>query len=744
VPLQFLLTSDSLAPLTLDTAPVGWQSLRYLLQRDEKYHGVALTVTSELTFWKQGAAYLRTLYEGGTDSAGKLIAAQGVEALCVLTVFELDVNEFRPVEMYRGRVDFTQYRSSEKGVLVKLKELGFATAILARADQAVDLLGNRSLSGLPLPQPDPLPIFLHSQVLRLKYEGVQATPAVLSPGLMSGHEEGDASHEQLLYFGFSTTNVNDLGVQPAFGGFVAGSVADAVPIYQATADEAITLELRLAYSVEAHAQSAGGLYTRQFKEVDEDIFVAFGPNASRFQRLQPRQVHDNLDGDYVGKVTIPARTFTAQLKKGEGVYLFADYFVHRLTGPLLDPYQATLTATMLADSYVRITAQSTTTPSLCRGLLVHEALARTVEAMTDQPRALYSEYFGRPDCVPAYAADGPGALRLLTTGFLVRGFPTPTDTFTTGTDGTDPRKAFTASFQQVFEGLNAIDCLGCGPETRQDKPIWRVEPRAYFYQPTVSLELDTVQLLTKAVHLPALLNAVEVGYQHWQSGAQVGLDEFNGQRAYSLPLTQVKNTYSALSSLNTAGYLLEETRRARYEAGTSKEGNADAELFLISLRRPAPGGALVTEKNEAFASVTGILSPETAYNLRLSPGRNLRRHGAFLRAGLIPQAAAGKKLLRGAVLGNDKLVSRLVGEVAPVNEAADVVLTELAAPILTGETYEFTALLRPSQLRALTARPYGLIGFLDSQRQRKTGYLLKLECEPASGKATFTLLRAAA
>jgi hypothetical protein len=741
--LSFLLTSDILEPLPLAVAPVGWANLRYLFARGE-YHGVTLSMSSELTFWKQGGAYLRVLYEGGVDTRGRLIAAQGIEAVAVLTVFETDPNEFRTVPVYRARIDFTTYRPSEAGVQVKLKELGFATSLLARADTEVDLFGNTSLGGVALPAPAPANILLHSQMLRLKYVATQKADADLSPGLMFGND-GDLSHEQILYFGFDTQGDNDLGLEPVGGGFVAAdqSGADsAAPIYTAKENGPFTINLRLLAHVEAHTQKIG-LLTRQFQQVDCKYHLRVAGSITETIELAPTSSVGGLDGDFEEDINIRPFTRTWDLKIGDRIYLYADYYVHKLNATNLDPYQATLTATMKEGSYFKITAESTTPATAARGLLVHEALQRTVEAMTDQAGGLYSEYFGRTDCYPSYALDGPGSLRFLTNGFGLRDFPLPTDTVVPNADGTDPRKPLTGSFSAIYGGLDAIDCLGAGFEQRAGRPMLRVEPRSFFYQPTETLRLGAVQgLVGASPDLAGFYNEVHVGYNHWQSGAAVGLDEFNGQRTYTLPLSQVKATYTALCGLNAAGYLIEQARRQPFVMGTNQEGQADQELFVICLRRDPLTQSLSTQRAEGFSMVSGILDKDTAYNLPISPKRNLYRHGAFIRVGLAPQAAQGKKLTLGVVEGNDKLVSQLISETIPVDEHADVPLTDLATPAYLSETYEFTAKLRRHQVKQLAAKPYGLISFLDAQGNRKRGYLKQVECEPESGKASFTLLRA--
>jgi len=736
MPLKFVATSDQLQPLPLDVAPVGWDGLKYLFQRDERYWGVMLTGSADLTFWKTGGEYLRTLYRGGIDANGQTIPAGGIDAVSALNVFERDPNEYRNALVLRQQVDFTTYRDTTAGVSVKLKETGFATSVLARADSEVDLFGSTSLGGGYIAPPTPTIIALHSQMLRLKYAASQKADADLSPGLMFGDED-DLSHEQLLLFGFDTQRDNDLGLEPFAGGFVQGNATDVPALYTAKENGTFVIEFDLRASVSATNNGDGP----EFETVEGDGFlrvkrgqatIAEYPLISFFKE-------ENLGGDYVGEVKTGVRRYTIDVQVGDTIYLYTRYFVHDIGGIGTGiRYRSTISGQMLAGSYFTITAESTTPETSCRGVLIYEAFQHLVAAMTDGGN-FYSEHFGRTDL--GYAMDGAGSLRFITNGFGLRGFPLPTDPYTVGDDGIDPRKPLTAAFSKVYNSLDSTDCLGLGIEQRDGKPTLRIEPRSFFFQQKETLRLGAVQGLATSPYLPGFHNEVHIGYQRWQSGAAVGLDEFNGQRTYALPLNSQKATYSALSDMITAGYVLEQTRRQQFVMGTNKEGGADQDLFLVCLRR-SPSGGLVTEKNEAFSSVTGILSPETSYNLRLSPARMLRQHGAFIRAGLAPQAAAGKKLQLTKVEGNDKLVSQLRMEAAPVDEHASPTITDLAAPIYLAEQHTFTAKLRRQQLRQLMKSPYGKISFLDGKGQRHGGYVLKVECAPESGQASFTLLRA--
>jgi hypothetical protein len=362
--LRFVTTSNELQPLELAVAPVGWNSLRFLFQRDPQFNGVMLTGSASLTFWKTGGAYLRTLYEGGVVAGGQVIPAGGIDAVCAVNVFERDPNEFRNALALRQQVDFTTYRSSAQGVEVKLKEIGFATSVLARADSEVDLFGSTSLGGGFLAPPTPVSVRMHSQMLRLKYEATQKAATDLSPGLMFGDGE-DPSHEQLLYFGFDTKGDNDLGIESFGGGFVAGSAISVSPLLPIDFNGKLTVALDLRARVEAHNNGDGP----EFETVEGDAYLRLirRDGSVIAHKLVPDFYEGGLGGDYISDFRTGAQNYTFDVESGDSLQLYARYFVHDIGGFGTQQfrYRTNITAQMQPGSYLRITAESTTRETNC-------------------------------------------------------------------------------------------------------------------------------------------------------------------------------------------------------------------------------------------------------------------------------------------------------------------------------------------------------------------------------------------
>jgi len=704
--LLFLLTSDLLQPYRCENSPIGWDGLKFVQSRDMRYHGISLQATAELTFIKKSGAYLRTAYE-----------ARGVEAVVNCTVYQYNANEFRYEILFRGRVDFTQYTVSSQGVTVPLKEVGFTTKFLTRDSTEIDLLRNVSVEGRALPEAGLQSILLHSQQVRKHYRASIDSGEVQYP---AGYVTDGESRFQWLYFGFGNVGVDEFGLGQLAGGTFLHREGEQLPppIYTAKESGDFQLDFNIKSQVRIQSFAAQGDFD------DDDITYYLQKNneapitlATHRGRGIQRTDIATLNKSY--KATIP-------LAVGDKLYLYGDVHVFEVSGNVAGNYSIEVALSMQAGSYFSMQALSTTPQTYSSGLLPFEVLNRCCQAMTDESRTcLRSSYYGRPELSSDYAIDGPGALRLLTSGFQLRNFPLS-------------EKSLFASFADAFTSLDAIDCVGVGIEKDGTGEIVRVEPRQYFYQSTIGLTLGSVVDLKKKVYPDLLFNTVQVGYSNWQSGAANGLDEFNANRTYSLPLTQLKNEYKAVSPYSASGYLIEEARREQYVNSDTKEGKADSQNFWIQLRRDE-NQILRTAQNQGFTTVTGIVSPATAYNLALSPSRNLRRHGAWLRAGLVHQVE--KSLQKGASEGNDKLVTQLKTESTSIVESVDIPVSDLPAPYLLAETYEFGTRLRAAQFNRLKSQPYQQISFLE-KGQRKNGYLLRVEYTPRTQQASFTLIRA--
>ncbi|RSK29842.1 hypothetical protein [Hymenobacter metallilatus] len=715
--LRFTLLSELLGPQRQSTDPIGWEEMGVTLHRDPKYHGLSTEYMVELGFVKEGRAYLT-----------QVLDIAGPEAEIDLLVEVYDPNTFCWETYYQGRINMSGATQTATEFRCLVEKPGFTQKFLNREDTTVDLLGRESVSGKALPAFAPTTIELHSKAIRQRYEVI--TPDSPVPPFPDYVTDGN-SRFKVMYFGFGSAVVDEFGVQETYAGTVTmPDTNPEVPVY--------TTQERGLFSIDFNIQC---LLRIQRQNGKGDFDKAEGKVYFRLNDEPPIELFSFQDagiaGEYRKQLTAAYR-ITRPLNIGDRIYLYGRLHVYDISGPAIGPYQFTVLLEMQPGSYFRMQADTQTDPTPAAGLLVYEALDRLAQALTDQPVALRSTFYGRTDTVPAYPADGPGSLLLVTSGFQVRGFPLLL-------------KSLYATWKDLFDSLYAAHWLGYGTERLPDgAEVLRVEQASYFYAEQVVLTLaapvqdylpDTAGTLISNLLLKELPDrtyiTAKAGWQKWQTQRLNGLDEFNATREWALPLVQPQATYDAVGNYITAGFYLESTRRQRYDATATTDTGSDNENFLICLLR-APLGTFQTERNQLFAEVSGLYSPDTAYNLRLSPARMLRRHGPALAAGLRYQQ--GRRLRFSFGEGNNTLSTRLPGETA-VAEHADIPVAALGEPLWRAQSWEFTAPCTRAQAAAVLANPRGRVRFQDERGQWQEGWLLDFKHTLSREQADFTLLR---
>ncbi|MET4106052.1 hypothetical protein [Hymenobacter sp. UYP22] len=718
--LRFTLLSELFGPQRQSVDPLGWEGMGVTLHRDGKYHGLTTEYTVELGFVKEGRAYL-----------AQALDVAGVEAEIGLLVEVYDPNTFTWEVYYQGRLDLSGATQTATEFRCAAEKTGFTQKFLNREDANVDLLGRESVGGTALAAVTPATVELHSKAIRQRYEAV--TPTNPLPAFPDYVTDGESRFKS-MYFGFGTAIVDEFGVQETNAGTVTIATDDnspEVPIYTTKEGGLFNIDFSILALLRIQRQNGKG----DFDKADGEIYF-------RINDEQPVTLFEfkasGIAGEFRRQLTAGYR-LTRELEIGDRIYLYGRLHVYDISGPAIGPYQFTTLLEMQEGSYFRMSADTQTQPTPAAGLLLYEALNRLAQALTDQAVAFRSAYFGRTDTLPTYPVDGPGALTMVTSGFQVRGFPLAL-------------KSLFASWKDLFDSLNAAYWLGYGIErTHPGGPeVVRVEPAGYFYSDEVVLTLeapvhdelpDADGTLLSNLQLKELPDRTYIqakaGWQKWQTQSLNGLDEFNASREWHLPLVHPQATYDAVGGYITAGFYLENTRRQRYDATSTTDGGSDNDNFLICLLRDSLGG-FQTERNQLFADVSGLYSPDTVYNLRLSPARMLRRHGPALAAGLRYQT--GRRLRFGFGEGNNQLSTRLPGE-TPVVEGGDIPVSELDAPLWRPQSWEFTAPCSRLQAAAVLQNPRGRIRFQDERGAWQEGWILDFKHTLSQQQADFTLLR---
>jgi hypothetical protein len=232
-----------------------------------------------------------------------------------------------------------------------------------------------------------------------------------------------------------------------------------------------------------------------------------------------------------------------------------------------------------------------------------------------------------------YPETGCGADRVLFNGGELRGAPSRQIPLTT-------------TMKDMLMSMNAIDCIGMGYEwdAAEEKETIRIESADYFFKDIEIMQIGEIFDYREETAKDLIFNKVVVGYDKYKEEDEYSFDEIHAVHEYQTPIKTESNEYSQMSKYNASGYLIEVTRRIRFEDEPDNSTTYDDDIFILHVSYFDPelgiGGVWVPVTDEPFDLVTGVLDPTTTVNMTLSPKRMLMAHSRFLMSSLIYKDAS--------------------------------------------------------------------------------------------------------
>lgn len=646
--------------------PIGFDGARLTLARSENFLGLEFAFsTTELTFDGKAARILKEEFlKHGYDGQ----ASFEFRTFC----------EDKTNDSSKWQLQFAFYSEVNGLVTINCNAPGFAQKFKNRLDTVVSLDSISSVGGASMLPASYKTIGLHSKAiiyqdeLKLSDELKVQTQDTILPAA-----SGSTAGSSFVYFPFeSVTNES--------GGF---DNADALP------------ENNFIF-IENHTvpYTAKSVFVAPFESTFTFEWVLKG-NISIQGYRGTLQFSFNVGYDS-GDITTPYETITGtSLRSGTVIPLTVSYDttgtvdIHLKKGEKFTIYQRIFNIVNNDDysgviisrvnkASLKVKTESVFPASTARVMLIHDVFSRACELITDERNSFKSEFFGLTDQYPFYQENGCGAFTAVTNGKNIRNMLQK--------DGTN--YPVSMSFTDLFKACDAVWNLGLRIEySSSGKGIIRVEPKEYFFQNSSSgINYSFVAGIKKKPAMKFIYKSVEIGYEKWNlnQGSVNGIDEFNTVHHYSLPSTNASNSLTIKSNFVASGYVLELTRRIQFKDNPTTNFETDDDNFFICLNHediissayssdPSPKtykAGTVSERDEHFPTVENLISPSTAYNLRISPKRNLLRWWNYISpslywmikesnfAKLQFQSGEGNILMKSIQYGNCKDSSKIISE----------------------------------------------------------------------------------
>lgn len=760
--LRFTLTYNSQTVIASED-PVGWQAMQLNYERSPKYFGIFYEISDELGFFcNAGGQLLKDAFE-----------AEGSEA-DVLVKVDFQCEEGGPFDtIMDGRAKMDTYRverTNESEIMyVALQNNDLNYKILSRDGIPIDLKSLVGLDGQALtyyPGADTnvelfrklqiTSIIESAQVSYYTGTGLVASTGILHYSLYSPavtptqtdlQSVGDidtqylfeAANSQLLWF----LQYHDLFYS----------------LFTATKTDVQNWPSNL--SINFHVQGEwfdNNTSLNRSGEVAFNIYV--GPNLFTAYNLGP--IYSTIIGSFSATTANLSYPFNISqtinvgtMQEGWGVWAFI--FVNNYSSTTVAGGGSNVSFIHQIDNWdFTFTSDNEYPASSADCLLIHEAFSRSLESISGQNRAFYSNLIGRTNSLPySYPSNGCDAFISVTNGLNVRGkFLEPIET----------------SFADMYDSLDAIANVGLGIEQDPNGgnfSVARLEGKDYFFSNTLILSLSGLINVETQVFVEEIFNEAEVGFDQWQPFSVTGLDEPLTVHSYANRVKNVKNSLNLKSPAIMAMNLIEIIRRYGAQANITQDLSQDENLIFVALNRTVNGGGTPTnlttaEKNENYNQfISGLTNSTSALNLRYSPARNFIRHMNRLAISLSKFPGSLWRFVAGE--GNTAMVTRLNnasiqgcpgeyrdngltgitnGRLAEnANLAWDDTNIENRTPLFDPVLYNFTHPLTWSEYKQIKANPRGYIQGICANGTVIEGYVKEINYTLERGIATFQLIK---
>ena len=696
---RYILSSQSQGVQPLFNDPIGWDEDTRSLVRDTNSFGILYDFATDLEFVKDGYTFITaTERREGAFEARVFVKRQ----ILVNDAWEDD---------YIGEVDLLSKVQTRLGVKVNLFNGGLTQELKSNLSDKFELETLESVKGDTLAQ-----LALDSGVINGR--DLEVNSLLEEPNTVNVIAQGfNISKPEFYIPKINKTFSGDTAVQGVFSAPVSllpnnaqlpNGLNASHPFLFRSKEVAerivkITIDCDIAFP-----NGFGDLVTvsiYKYKYTDDANQFTFVPYAgSQLKSLTYNRT--------VGESQTINESFTRNIPLEIDETLI---FVFTILGSYTNPNDLIEWQVTQRNFKIEIDQTSVFPSTNFSGLTIKKAGERLSEIITGK-NVFKSDYFTNETFKDV----------LITSGKKIRRFPDSVE----------------LSFKQLFDSAAAVFNSYYGIETINEQERIVLEPLDYFFRSEQILDLGRVSDVERVYSDKMIYNSIDVGYKKGGDYEEnQGLDEYNTNSSFThgFKNADAKKDFSSDIRADTIG--IEITRRKQLLSFPTEDTQQDKDNFFIDCFK----------KNEMYFNrrydidfsllPTGIFSPETAYNLRLTPINNLFRNSSYLSYLSYFQSSKTRFV---SAFRNSALVTKLLGETARA-ENGDYVNSAFKLPLFEPIEITFKHKLSQEDLRTLTSATngvpnyYKLIRFEDDEQQINYGYLMSYE---PRDEGTFTVLKA--
>ena len=620
---RYILTTKSSGVVTLATDPDGWKDDERQIVRDSKYYGLIYEFAGELSFSQDG-------YEIITQE----LSTNGHNANILLRRDRLNYNDEWELD-YIGALDVTTKKENDRTISFKLSDAGLTKTIKAQFNEKFELDRLDSVNGTTIPA-------LTYDIITLTGRNLLIDSKLQDNELKTITAVGDGVNGFENYYIPALTKIfsGDRNINSVFpfplkplntpSQFRPDLNSSQFILLQNEVEKTIQVRTTLDLDIECN-----------FSGFDAFIYLAvydFDGTNYNFKSSVNLVSQNEVPTTILNINQVDTNDITLDVDDNLALIVYVKDI--QQTGGSTFQYSVTQRNVLVETS-----EDSNFEQTPCEGLSVYNAINRLTEIITDNPLA--NSLGLRDEWKELY----------ITNGFKIRGFD----------------ETITISLKEVMESIKSVLGYHYGIESN----LFRVDSFSTFFNldPLMTLQISDIE---ETYNDSLIFNSIQAGYKEGGDYEErQGLDEYNVRTTYNHGFQSTDKKLDLISDIRADSYAMEFARRQQFEDFPTEDTPYDKDNFFIDCKTD---GFLQPRLWQDDYSVlpTGVFSPETAQNLRLSPSSNVYRLSntfaqiADYRSGLTKFASTE---------GNSELATSLIGGFE-IKENEDIQNNTLLYPIV--------------------------------------------------------------
>lgn len=574
------IVMETANPTPLLYAPEGWDTVSIQNVRNVRFFALDRSFTVPLNFVEDGGKLLKHFaYKFGSEERIQLIIGQ--------QRIHIDPNEygFYYTMLYPGEIDFSNFMHTGPRVTVNIMEGGLAKLIKSRENVVYEI-----------------PTDVPEREL-MKMTGIklfQKTQYIVTNGALV-NDLGGSSLAMTVVASEAITSIGAVSQERIKSNNGPGALFETDNYFLLTGSQPTTITIdfdfkvlmRLSFGTAPLNPTNAVLNLHQ---INNDTGAELVPiPVYKVPTTDPVFLYNNkhtIKGAVT--LTVPANTrLVFYLSTGPGANRNFTFFTYDNDGSISVQYDY-----VHRDTYIRV-------------LPAIYVLQQLVNKMTDGAYTVRSEVMNKYREIKLASGDNIRGIR-----------PAPIKT----------------SFNAWFNSLNVVLCLG----VRISLSEMLVETKESFVDYSSYVDLGECASLKVSFAPDYMYSSIKIGYPEQNYSDVNGRQEFNNTSQFTTPITRVNKELNLVSDYRADCYGIE-FLRINLEGKTTTDSASDNEVFMIHATidpvgyRGNPGdpddSVVIYGLNRGLNQyVTGLLTPETVFNVWFSPKHCLYRQGRFIRS----------------------------------------------------------------------------------------------------------------